>query len=118
MLAAENRLRRAADIARVYKRGVYGAGQGYLSVKATPNNRPESRAVVVVGKKVDKRATVRNRIRRRLAALLRLEWATVTTGYDIVVTVHADLSALPAPQLREALLTALSRARVFSSNTE
>ncbi len=114
MLAARNRLRKPYEIARVYKRGVYGSAGGYLSVKAAASGRSESRAVVVVGKKVDKRAVVRNRIRRQLASGLRELWATVPTGYDIVISVHSDIRSLPTAQTRQLLQEALRRARVLA----
>jgi ribonuclease P protein component len=115
VLASANRLRQAADITRVYKKGVYGSAGGVLSVKALASGRPHSRAVVVVGKKVDKRAVVRNRIRRRLTGALFSEWATVGIGYDIVINVHRDVSELPAPQLRDRLLEGLRRAGVLTT---
>lgn len=112
MLAAPNRLRRSQDIARVYKRGVYGGAEGLISLKAAPNNHAVSRAVVVVGKKVDKRAVVRNRIRRRLLAILRTQWTTLPGGYDIVISVHSDISGLPAAKLQELIVVALRRSRI------
>jgi ribonuclease P protein component len=112
VLARANRLRSAADIARVYKRGAYGGSGGALSVKAVASGRSEARAVIVVPKKVSKRAVVRNRIRRRLSELLRDHWATVSPGYDIVLSVHSDLSDLPAAQLTEHLHRALARAGI------
>ena len=115
MLAAANRLRKPHEISRVYKRGVYGGAGGALSVRAAVSGRADSRAVVVVSKKVNKRAVVRNRIRRRLSASLRQLWATVPAGYDIVVSVHSDISGLPTPQLGELLQQALQRARVLAA---
>jgi ribonuclease P protein component len=111
MLAAPNRLRKAYDITRVYRRGRYG-GSGLLSVKVLATGRPESRATVVVAKKISKRAVVRNRIRRRLAGILRDEWQTVRPGYDIVVTVHQDIARESAKTLQEALTAALVRSGV------
>jgi len=70
--------------------------------------------VVVVSKKVDKRAVTRNRIRRRLLGALAGQWETVPDGYDIVISVHADISGLPAPRLRELLAQSLRRARVIA----
>ncbi len=112
MLARANRLRAARDITRVYKRGVYGGSGGVLSLKAAPSGRAESRAVVVVAKKVSKRAVVRNRARRRLSEALRGRWATVKSGYDIVLSVHTDISELPAAELREHLDRALTQANL------
>lgn len=108
MLSAVNRLRKAHDIVRVYRRGTYG-GSGILSVKALSNGLGVSRAVVVVAKKVSKRAVVRNRIRRRLVGIIREEWATVRPGYDIVVTVHQDVAETAAGDLKQALQTAVTR---------
>lgn len=115
MLAAPNRLRKPRDITRVYKRGVYGSAEGLLSLKAAASGQAQTRAVIVVSKKVDKRAVVRNKIRRRLSAALAEIWATVPTGYDIVVSVHSDISGLPAARLRELLQLALYHARVFTA---
>jgi ribonuclease P protein component len=112
MLAAPNRLRKNFEITRVYKRGVYGGAGGPLSIKALTTKGPFSRAVVVVSKKVDKRAVVRNRIHRRLAGVLATIWETVPSGYDIVVSVHSDVSGLSTQELTKLITTALTRARV------
>jgi ribonuclease P protein component len=113
VLARANRLRQARDITRVYKRGAYGGSGGVLSVKAAAVGHSVSRVVVVVGKKVSKRAVVRNRIRRRLIGALRENWATVRPGYDIVVSVHTDVSGLPTDKLLGHLTQALDRASVY-----
>jgi ribonuclease P protein component len=113
MLAAANRLRKPNDINLVYRRGIYGGG-GDLSIKAAPNKLTQSRLVVVVSKKISKRAVVRNLIRRRLIGAVREIWATLPPGYDIVVSVHADLSHRPFPELGNMLKEALRRARVWS----
>ncbi len=112
MLAAPNRLRKNFEITRVYKRGVYGGAGGPLSIKVLATKQSKSRAVVVVSKKVDKRAVVRNRIRRRLAGVLATIWATVPAGYDIVVSVHSDVSGLPTQELTKLITTALAKAHV------
>ena len=115
MLARPNRLRAAADINRVYKRGSYGGSGGVMSAKALPSGRAETRVVVVVAKKINKRAVVRNRIRRRLVGFLEGHWATVAPGYDIVLSVHADIGELPAATLAEHVIRALTRAGVAKS---
>jgi ribonuclease P protein component len=111
MLPSQNRLKKAVDIARVYRLGKYGGG-GQLSIKARRTGRPDSRAAIVVGKKVDKRAVVRNRSRRRLAAALVRLWPGVAAGYDMVVSVHADVNELPVAKLDEQLGRALTSAGV------
>jgi ribonuclease P protein component len=115
MLARENRLRKAHEITRVYKRGTYGGANGVLSVKAFSSGRSQTRVVVVVSKKISKRAVVRNRIRRRLVGYLKAHWATLRAGYDIVVNVQTDLSEVPMDNLAQSIAKALDRAGVTTS---
>ena len=110
MLTADRRLKKSRDISRVFSRGRSGSS-GPILVKAAKNGG-ESRAVVVVSKKVSKKAVVRNRIRRRIASWLATEWATVTSGYDIVITVREDISEAPAPDISRHTKAALEKAGV------
>lgn len=66
----------------------------------------------MVSKKVSKRAVVRNRLRRRCIEMLKSQWQTLAPGYDIVISVHVDVSELPATALTEHLTRALTRAGV------
>lgn len=109
MLARANRLRLGRDIDRVYRQGRYGRGE-LLAVKMLKRPSGATRAVVIVGKKVSKKAVVRNRIRRRLTELLASDWQQITPQCDIVVTVYADASAIPVDRLKRDLTLALSRA--------
>ena len=95
MLSRDKRLRKERDIAKVYRKGRYGGGTN-LQVKSLSTGFPSSRAAIVVSKKISKRAVVRNRIKRRLAAILRESWQTVKPGYDIVITARADVAETPA----------------------
>ena len=72
--------------------------------------------VVVVGKKVSKRAVVRNRIRRRLIGSLAGRWETVLPGCDIVVNVHTDISGLAVASLEDHLTRALTRAAAIAKS--
>jgi len=111
MLASANRLRSARDITRVYRQGRYGGG-GVLSLKARRSGLPTTRIVVVVGRKTDKRAVVRNRLRRRVIGTLERLWDRVPPGYDIVVTVHEDPGEVATAELDKLVTGALERAGV------
>lgn len=109
MLAAPNRLKRPREISRVFGLGRFG-GAEVLMVKALPNHTELSRAVIVVSKKVSKRAVVRNKIRRRVSGVLETNWATVRPGYDIVISIREDISDMPASEIKTAVLKALDKA--------
>ena len=63
---------------------------------------------------MDKRAVVRNRVKRRLREAL---WrASVSDGWDVVVIARAMAAEARFPQLREALLDLLLRTRLLQSH--
>jgi ribonuclease P protein component len=108
MLSRQYRLRQTRDISRVYAKGRYG-GAAQLQVKALKNNLDTTRVAIVVAKKVSKKATVRNRIRRQIAGGLQGMWQTLTPGYDIVVSVREDVSGISATELAQQLKAALAK---------
>jgi ribonuclease P protein component len=118
MLKSQNRLRKRADINRVYKRGSYGSGSGFLSAKVLSSGHAHSRAVVVVGKKVSKKAVTRNLIRRRLLSDLEKRLGTLGAGYDIVINVHLDVSEQEPSQLASHLAAALKKAGAINPSSE
>jgi len=61
----------------------------------------------VVSKKISKSAPVRNRIRRRLYELVRVEIANKLSNLDIVITIFdEEVAKLSSPELRNAFLDA------------
>lgn len=112
MLTVKYRLRTTRDINRVYSKGRYAAVDAVV-VKAISNNLSYSRLVVVVSKKVSKKAVIRNRIRRHIVEYVRMQWETVTPGYDIVVTVRHDAKHEDIAQLGSSTNAALKRLQLI-----
>ncbi len=84
MLPANNRLTNDKDFDRTFKKGksVYG---NILGVKAVENHLPYSRFGILVGSKISKKAMVRNRIKRRLRAIIYNNLDQIEKGYDFVI---------------------------------
>jgi ribonuclease P protein component len=112
MLARQFRLRKPREIDRVYAKGNYG-GAKTLHVKTLATKLPDSRAAIVVGKKVSKQAVVRNRIRRRVSELMARQIGQLAASYDIVVYVRADLAEVPVAAIAADLTAALTKAGVL-----
>ncbi len=77
-------LRRRSDFEQVFESGKFMSGRA-LAVRVLARDQADgpSRIGYAVGKRLDKRAVVRNRARRRLReAIRRVE---VRDGYDLVV---------------------------------
>ena len=82
----------------VYQKGATVRGPSF-AVKSILNPKRKSyRAAVVVSRKVHKSAVARNRMRRRLYAILQGLEGQINQPYDVVITVFNDSLLEDAPK--------------------
>ncbi|WP_432723167.1 ribonuclease P protein component [Jeongeupia wiesaeckerbachi] len=79
------------------------ASNDYFQVLARPNGLTHARLGMVVGRKTDKRAVVRNYIRRSTREVFRLHAAELA-GLDLVVRSRKAFGRKEGEAAREALL--------------
>ena len=93
MLPKKNRISKDRDFAVVFKksRPVFTKD---LAFRVVFKNTTETRVAFIVSNKVDKRATVRNTLKRRLRAMSTELISRMKKGYDVVVTVKPSGGAL------------------------
>lgn len=109
MLPRDLRLRRAADVDRVFRRGA-SVSVGMLLAKSLPNQQETPRVAVLVGKKLAKKAVHRNRIKRRLRELVRLHFAAVPAGVDLLIIARdPKLAVRDFRELSTEMLTLLHK---------
>ncbi len=102
MIRRRNRFHGHRSVSRVRGRVVHTA---LFSVRCADNKRQDYRVAVVVSKKVDKRAVVRNKIRRRIYELIRTHAELTGLPVDMVVYVKsADVASMPFEELTRQLL--------------
>jgi ribonuclease P protein component len=98
----------------VYTKGYSVRGQ-LVSLKVARSKRDDYRLAVVVSKKVSKSAVTRNRIRRRLYEIVRLQKAKASQPWphDMVLSVYDEkVATLPAPELEAAIVALLQKAKL------
>ena len=78
-----------------------GVADGLLVLYARKNRTDGNRVGVTVSKKLGK-AHVRNRTRRRIREVYRLNEEKFQPGWDIVVVARGRCLSMPFPQLRES----------------
>ena len=101
MIGRHNRFRGRNALASVAKRNQAFRTE-YFVLRYAPNRRPTGfRLAVVVSKKVDKRAVVRNRIRRRLFELFRLNLDASLKADLVIFVSKANLAELSDSELRQ-----------------
>lgn len=115
MISALHRFHGYASLRFVYRKGHVVRGP-LFSVRVIENKRsPHFRVAVVVSRKVNKSAVVRNKIRRRLYEAVRKERSRILAPHDIVISVfHDSVATTPIEQISRQLNRQLSEAGVFS----
>ena len=84
-----------------------------ISLVYTDNNRGFTRVAVVVSKKVDKSAVGRNRIRRRVYEVIRLNFDDVPKKRDYIFVVYSkSVARMPLGELKKVLMELVSEAEV------
>ena len=114
MISSKNRFHGHNSLRYVYTNGKTVRGP-LCAIKYIENNRRETyRLAVVVSKKVNKSAVVRNRIRRRLYEAFRAEAHLIKQPYDLVVTVFSDqITTIPSEEVTKMVHAQLKQAKVI-----
>jgi len=88
----------------------------YITLKYIANpKRKHSRFAVVVSKKVHKSAVGRNRMRRRLYEIIRLEQPKLAGVYDVAIIItNAEVLSAPHDELTAGLTELFTRAGMYS----
>ena len=86
-----------------------GYANGYLVLYAKPNRSSTNRVGITVSKKLG-HAVVRNRVRRRLREVYRLNEDRFTPGWDIVVVARSRCITADFQKLTQAYLSLAEKA--------
>ncbi|MDB5166159.1 MAG: putative Ribonuclease [Candidatus Saccharibacteria bacterium] len=115
MISRAHRFHGRGSLRYVYQRGQTVRGDSIQLRYVRNDRRKDFRAAIVVSRKVHKSAVVRNRIRRRLYAVLQAQPDLQVTPVDIVVTVFdSRFATMPAPELVKSMQNLLAQTRPTS----
>ena len=104
----------ALKLNHIFRRLYSSVGQvnGYMVLYARKNRTDQNRVGVTVSKKLGK-AVVRNRVRRRLREVYRLNEAQFLPGWDIVVVARSRAVDAPFAVLTKSYLNLAKRAGIL-----
>ena len=114
MLTFPHRFHGHGSLRYVYKNGA-AIRTRLITIKYVKNpRRKHSRFAVVISKKVLKLAVGRNRIRRRIYEVIRLELPHMTPAHDVAVMVFsAEVRDLPHDELTELIRDLFRQAGLY-----
>jgi ribonuclease P protein component len=114
MLPKKYRLKKSGDIKSVLRLG-RTVREGFLILKTRENNLSSFRFAFLISLKVSKKATVRNRLRRRLSEFIRLNLSDIersSSALDAVLIVVSDFSGKNSQEAGELINRLFSRAKI------
>ena len=114
MLQQYNRFHGHGSLKFVYKNG-QATRSSIATVKYVKNPyRSHSRFAVVVSKKVLKSAVRRNRIRRRVYEIIRLELPYIKNDQDVAIIIFSsEVLLMPHKDLKQVIKNILSQAKLY-----
>ena len=103
----------------IFRRLYHTSGQadGFLVLYARKNRSDCNRVGITVGKKLGK-AHIRNRVRRRIREVYRLNEEQFQPGWDIVVVARSRAVEVPFDKLTRSFLSLAKRAGILQEDTE
>ncbi len=108
MLPASRRLRLTRDFERAFSAGKT-VGGALARVRYMRTNRAKSRFAVVVSAKVSKRAVIRNRIRRRIWAVIAASDFLIPTGLDIIIVSSHEAAKAEYAAIKQEIALLLTK---------
>ena len=100
------RLRKSREFARLREKSskVYSA---HFLILITPSESNVSRLGITVSSKIDKRAVVRNKIKRRIRDIFRVNRSRLRSNFDIVIIARKNAGDLSFEEVKREILGAL-----------
>jgi len=103
MLPKENRLTKTKNFKRVWQKGK-GLFKKELGVKWVKNDLDVSRFAIIVSLKISKKATQRNKVKRRLREIVWKNLNRIREGCDVIIITRPGILELDYWQIEEILM--------------
>lgn len=114
MLAKQYRVSNSADYSSIYKNGRKIPGR-YIIVYLLKNDLGYNRYGIVTSKKIGK-AVVRNKIKRRLRAIIKDNMPKVKTSFDIVLIGRHKIGGTPFDLLEKDFTIVMRKSGLWGEN--
>jgi len=113
MLPQTNRIKKKKDFELIFKKG-RSLKDGFLILKLMENNSDQSRFGFIVSQKVSKKATIRNKVKRRLRSAVEENLENIKKGFDAVLIVLSGLEKKEFSEIEESLKSLFIKAKIIS----
>lgn len=106
VLPSKFRFSNSNEIKEVFKKGK-SLNSGFFQIKFIPAAQDLKKFALIVGLKVSKKAVIRNRIKRRISEIIRLNVLKIKPGYLFVIVTKPRAASEKLKNLEEDLVNSL-----------
>ena len=102
MLPKKNRLKKEKDFQRIFKKGKWFK-DGFLFLKIAKSDSCNSRFGFSVSKSFSKKASLRNKTKRKLRELVKTRIKKIKKGVDVLIIVRPGLEKKSSSEIEKSL---------------
>ncbi|MCK9438981.1 MAG: ribonuclease P protein component [Patescibacteria group bacterium] len=114
MFNQNNRLRKTKEIEKTFKNGK-SFYSNVLGFKVLKNDLNESRFCVIISAKISKKAVERNKIKRRIRAIVNRDLKQIKKGFDIIIIVTKNIINLEFSGLSQEVEDSFKKIGVYDN---
>jgi len=113
MLPNKYRLKNKKDFEKVFKKGK-SFKEDFLILKIVPNNSNQIRFGFIISQKISKKATLRNKLKRRISEILRLKIEKMKKGIDAILIALPGIEKKDFWEIEEIVKNLFKKAEVLN----
>lgn len=117
MLPQNNRLKKNENIRKVLDKGKRFK-EDFLILKIRANNLKQTRFAFIVSQRFSKKATLRNKIRRKLRELVSSKLKTLKKGLDAIIIAVPGLETKDFWEIDETMNKLFKKAKIIKKDND
>jgi ribonuclease P protein component len=112
MLKKINRLTKDKEFDRAFKKGRSGYDK-IVGVKITANDLEINRFGILISAKISKKAVIRNKIKRQIREIIRLEMDKLKQGNDCVIICLPEIVSKEYGEIEKSILGHFRKLKMY-----
>ena len=112
MLKKQNQLTKDKEFDNVFKNGKSSYDK-VIGVKVIANNLNDSRVGILVSTKISKKAVERNRLKRQIREVIKLDLEAIKPGYDFIVITLAPILGKTSQEITKSIHNHFKKLKLY-----
>lgn len=117
MLRRKYKLKKEKDFQKVFNEGK-SYYSNFIGLKLINNKLDFNRFAIIISRKVSKKAVERNKIKRRIEEIIRLNFFNFKKSFDVIIITKKDILSLSYSEIEGNLMDLFKKAGFLKSKKD